>query len=205
MSSRARAKHLERVAKTLLQCPNDEQCVTTTDIIAMAGGEAKGTLFELMRGDRGGPSKAIGRAIAQMIPAPMLKKVRGGRGKETIWAPVTYVSPATAAAAGAGEARSEAKGNGAGRCEVVPQPQPQLPPQQSLPQSSHGAFVDAHEAGRTQQQRKNVKEHDGKERKRTAKNGKERQRTAKNGKKTAHGGAELQRTAKNGKERHMRT
>ena len=89
MSSRARAKHLERVAKTLLQCPNDEQCVTTTDIIAMAGGEAKGSLFELIRGDRGGPSKAIDRAIAQMIPAPMLKKVRGGRGKETLWAPVT--------------------------------------------------------------------------------------------------------------------
>ena len=122
MSSRARAKHLERVAKTLLQCPNDEQCVTTTDIIAMAGGEAKGSLFELIRGDRGGPSKAIGRAITQMIPAPMLKKVRGGRGRETLWAPVTYVvtfvSPTTAAAAGAGEARSGAKGNGAGRCEA---------------------------------------------------------------------------------------
>ena len=122
MSSRARAKHLERVVKTLLQCPNDEQCVTTKEIIAMAGGEAKGSLFELIRGDRGGPSKAIGRAITQMIPAPMLKKVRGGRGKETLWAPVTYVvtfvSPTTAAAAGAGEARSETKGNGAGRCEV---------------------------------------------------------------------------------------
>ena len=101
MSSRARAKHLERVVKTLLQCPNDEQCVTTKEIIAMAGGEAKGSLFELIRGDRGGPSKAIGRAITQMIPAPMLKKVRGGRGKETLWAPVTYVSPTTAAAAAA--------------------------------------------------------------------------------------------------------
>ena len=187
MSSRARAKHLERVVKTLLQCPNDEQCVTTKEIIAMAGGEAKGSLFELIRGDRGGPSKAISRAITQMIPAPMLKKVRGGRGKETLWAPVTYVSPATAAAAGAGEARSEATGNAVGRCEVVPQPQPQLSPQQSLPQSSHGAFVDACEAGRTQQQRKN----DGKERKRTAKNSKERQRTAKKG-------TLRRRTAKNG-------
>ena len=39
------------VVKTLLQRPNDDQCVTRTDIptdiIAMAGGEAKGGLFAL--------------------------------------------------------------------------------------------------------------------------------------------------------------
>ena len=89
--SRARAKHLERVVKILLQRPNDEQCVTRTEIIAMAGGEAKGGLAELMRG--GSPSRAIDRAIAQMIPAPALKRVRGGRGKVALWAPVTYVWP----------------------------------------------------------------------------------------------------------------
>ena len=114
--SRARAKHLERVVKILLQRPNDEQCVTRTEIIAMAGGEAKGGLSELMRG--GSPSRAIDRAIAQMIPAPALKRVRGGRGKVALWAPVTYVWPSTVTAAGAGEAGSETKGGGAGECEV---------------------------------------------------------------------------------------
>ena len=111
--SRARAKHLERVVKILLQRPNDEQCVTRTEIIAMAGGEAKGGLAELMRG--GSPSRAIDRAIAQMIPAPALKRVRGGRGKVALWAPVTYVWPSTVTAAGAG---GETKGGRAGECEV---------------------------------------------------------------------------------------
>jgi len=101
-TSRARAKELERVVKALLQRPNHEQCVTNADIIAMA----KGSLFE-MQGDRGGLSKAIGRAIAQMAPALALKKIRGGRGKETLWAPAAYVPPSAAAAAGAGEARGE--------------------------------------------------------------------------------------------------
>ena len=95
-TSRARAKHLERVVKALLQRPHHEQCVTNADIIAMA----KGSLFE-MQGDRGGPSKAIGRAIAQMAPALALKKIRGGRGKETLWAPAAYVPPSAVAAAGA--------------------------------------------------------------------------------------------------------
>ena len=111
--SRERAKHLERVVKILLQRPNDEQCVTRTEIIAMAGGEAKGGLSELMRG--GSPSRAIDRAIAQMIPAPGLKKVRGGRGKVALWAPVTYVWPSTVTAAGAG---GETKGGRAGGCGV---------------------------------------------------------------------------------------
>jgi hypothetical protein len=104
-TSRARAKHLERVVEALLQRPHHEQCVTNADIIAMA----KGSLFE-MQGDRGGPSKAIGRAIAQMAPALALKKIRGGRGKETLWAPAAYVPPSAAAAAGAGEARGETGG-----------------------------------------------------------------------------------------------
>jgi hypothetical protein len=112
--SRARAKHLERVVKILLQRPNDEQCVTRTEIIAMAGGEAKGGLAELIRGDRGGPSRAIDRAIAQMIPAPALKRVRGGRGKVALWAPVTYVWPSTVTAAGAGEAGSRGRGGEGG-------------------------------------------------------------------------------------------
>ncbi|MEO2237314.1 MAG: hypothetical protein ABGW95_03610, partial [Candidatus Poseidoniia archaeon] len=82
--------------KALLQRPHHEQCVTNADIIAMA----KGSLFE-MQGDRGGLSKAIGRAIAQMAPALALKKIRGGRGKETLWAPAAYVPPSAVAAAGA--------------------------------------------------------------------------------------------------------
>ena len=117
--SRARAKHLERVVKILLQRPNDEQCVTRTEIIAMAGGEAKGGLAELIRGDRGGPSRAIDRAIAQMIPAPALKRVRGGRGKVALWAPVTYVWPSTVAAAGAGEAGSRGRGGEGGRSGLL--------------------------------------------------------------------------------------
>ena len=102
-TSRARAKHLERVVEALLQRPHHEQCATNADIMAMA----KGSLFE-MQGDRGGLSKAIGRAIAQMAPALALKKIRGGRGKETLWAPAAYVPPPAVAAAGAPhEARFE--------------------------------------------------------------------------------------------------